>query len=164
MDSSSGFIQQVFWLNHWPVVTVPKIRALSSPQKYKKIKPLITPPRILLTTCTTERFSSTRFWLVSTPMKDRKFQISGGLVHELKQGSNMHNKMKVTRPLPLLSWLLLSHSCLILFLFPFQGLLKLLKFTLFHRSGDDFWNTIWQPYTRGIANTQDWILNTHWGE
>ena len=93
--SSWGFTKQVFFLNHWPVGTVPNLSALSFPQMCRKLKPVITPPRTLLITFTTERFSSTRFWLVSTPIKDRKFQISGGLVHELKQGSNMHNKMVV---------------------------------------------------------------------
>ena len=33
MDSSSGFIKQVFWLNHWPVVTGSKNRSpLLSPK------------------------------------------------------------------------------------------------------------------------------------
>ena len=39
-------------------------------------------------------------------------------------------------------WLFLSCPCLIHFLFHEAGLLKLLIRTLFHRSGDDFWNTI----------------------
>ena len=55
-------------------------------------------------------------------------------------------------------WLSFSCPFLILSLFHGPGLLKLLKFTLFHRSGDDFWNTTWEPYSRGVPNinTQTW--------
>ena len=74
MDSSWGFIKQVFCLNHWPVGTVPNLSVLSFPQKCRKLKPVITPPRTLLTTFTTERVSSSCVWFVSGPMKDSKFQ------------------------------------------------------------------------------------------
>ena len=68
-------------------------------------------------------------------------QETWSLLHILGE-QGWYNIMKVSRPFPLLSWLLLSYSCLILFLFHGPGLLKLFKFTFFHRSGDDFQNTI----------------------
>ena len=72
VDSSYSFTKQEFWLNHGPVRTVPTLSVLSSPQSYKKNKPLSTPPRIPLTTGRTERFSMPCLWIVSTPRKDSK--------------------------------------------------------------------------------------------
>ena len=72
VDSSCGFTKQEFWLNHGPVRTVPTLSVLSSPQSYKKNKPLSTPPRIPLSTGSTARFSSLCLWLVSPPRKDSK--------------------------------------------------------------------------------------------
>ena len=74
MESSWAFTKQVFWLNHGPVGPVPSLRALSSPQRCRKNKPLITPPRTPLITLFTERFSRPGLWLVSTPRKESKFQ------------------------------------------------------------------------------------------
>ena len=55
-------------------------------------------------------------------------------------------------------WLSFSCPYLILSLFHGPGLLKLLKFTLFHRSGDDFRKATREPYSQGVPNinTQTW--------
>ena len=74
MDSSCSFTKQEFWLNHRPLRTVPSLSAFSSHQRYRKNKPLITPPRIFLNTSLTERFSRPCLWLVFIPMRDSKFQ------------------------------------------------------------------------------------------
>ena len=50
------------------------LSALSSPQSCRKFIPVATPLMILVTTSITERFSIPLLWLVSTPMKDSKFQ------------------------------------------------------------------------------------------
>ena len=93
VDSSCGFTKQEFWLNHGPVRTVPTLSVLSSPQSYKKNKPLSTPPRIPLTTGSTERFSMPCLWIVSTPRKDSKSKSCMRLVHGIKQQSNMDDKI-----------------------------------------------------------------------
>ena len=74
IDSYWGFTKQAFWLNHWPLVPVLDLSALSSPQSCKKFTPVATPSMMLVTTSMTERFSGPLPWLVSTPMKDSKFQ------------------------------------------------------------------------------------------
>ena len=56
------------------MVPVLNLRALSSPQSSRKFSPVATPSMIPVTTSITERFSSPFLWLVSTPMKDSKFQ------------------------------------------------------------------------------------------
>ena len=48
--------------------------ALFSPQSCRKFTPVATPSMILVTTSITERFSGPFLWLVSTPMRDSKFQ------------------------------------------------------------------------------------------
>ena len=67
VDSSCGFTKGIC-LTHGPVRTVPSLSALSSPQSYRKNKPLSTLLRIPLT----ERFSMPCLWIVSTPRKDSK--------------------------------------------------------------------------------------------
>ena len=61
-------------MNHWPMVPVLILNALSSPQSCRKFIPVATPLMILVTTSITERFSTPLVWLVFRPMKDRKFQ------------------------------------------------------------------------------------------
>ena len=82
-------------MNHGPVRTVPSLSVLSSPQSYKKNKPLSTPPRIPLTTGSTERFSMPCLWIVSTPRKDSKSKSYMRLVHGITQRSNMDDKIVV---------------------------------------------------------------------
>ena len=48
--------------------------ALFLPQSSKKFTPVSIPSMILVATSITERFSGPLLWLVSRPMKDRKFQ------------------------------------------------------------------------------------------
>ena len=66
--------QNEFWLNHGPVAPVLNLSVLSFPHRCRKFKPVITLSMIFLTTSITERFSGPSWWLVSTPMKDSKFQ------------------------------------------------------------------------------------------
>ena len=74
MDSYWDFTKQAFWLNHGPVVPVLILSALSSPQSCRKFTPEATPLMILVTTSMTEPFTGPLLWLVSTPMRDSKFQ------------------------------------------------------------------------------------------
>ena len=56
------------------MVPLLNLRALSSPQSCRKFKTVDIPLTTLITTSFTERFSSPLLWLLSTPMKESKFQ------------------------------------------------------------------------------------------
>ena len=56
MDLYWGFTKQVYWLNHWPVVTVLNLSALSSPQRCKKFKPITIASMKAEIRSVTERF------------------------------------------------------------------------------------------------------------
>ena len=99
LNSSWSFTKRGFWLNHWPVGTVPSLSALSSHQRYRKNKPLITPPRIFLNTFLIERFSRPCLWLVFTPVRDSILPKT-----EKKFQRILHLGIKTTLPWHLALW------------------------------------------------------------
>ena len=69
-----GFHQTGILIESWASGACSQSSALSSPQSCRKFTPVATPSMMLVTTSITERFSGPLLWLVSTPMKDSKFQ------------------------------------------------------------------------------------------